>query len=234
MTRETDDASGRGLYDWWSRHPRALDAVYAMAFLGRESRFRRRSLETLALEPGERVLEVGCGRGNSFAGLREGVGEKGRVVGVDVSEGMTTAANRRIAAAGWGNVAAVCGDARRLPVGEEPFDAAYASMSMSAVPDPEDAVEAVHGALRPGGRFVVLDAQPFQHWPWRVLNPVVTPLAERATNWVSEVDVPAALRDEFDAVEVTTFDGGSIYVACARKEGSTTPPYFARSDDLAR
>jgi len=222
MSGETNGADGTApgrLYDWWSRHPRALDAVYAMAFLGRERRFRRRSLDGLSLKSGERVLEVGCGRGNSFEGLREAVGPEGRVLGVDVSEGMVAAANRRIAKAGWHNVAAVRGDARRLPVADGTFDAAYASMSTSAVPDPARAVETVHGALRPGGRFVVLDAQPFQDWPWRGLNPVITPLAERATNWVPDVDVPATLREAFGSVELATFDGGSIYVACARKRG---------------
>jgi len=216
MSGETE-ASGSGLYDWWSRHPRGLDVVYALAFLGREGTFRRRSLQRLGLTAGERVLEVGCGRGNSLAPLREGVGPTGRVVGFDVSEGMVEAARERIEQAGWANVSVLRGDARRPPVRESTFDAAYASMAMSAVPDPERAVEAVHEVLAPGGRFVVLDARPFQRWPWRVLNPVVTPVAERATNWVPEVDIPAALRARFGAVDVAAHDGGSIYVAHARK-----------------
>jgi demethylmenaquinone methyltransferase/2-methoxy-6-polyprenyl-1,4-benzoquinol methylase len=223
--RDVKESGGVGgtapgeLYDWWSRHPRALDAVYALAFLGREGRFRGRSLERLGLERGERVLEVGCGRGNSFHGLRDGVGADGRVVGVDVSAGMVAAATRRIAQRGWRNVAAVRGDARRPPVAEGAFDAAYASMSMSAVPDPERAVEAVYRALGPGGRFVVLDARPFQELPWRALNPVVTPVARRATSWVPEVDIVSALGRTFDDTDVATFDGGSIYVAWARKDG---------------
>lgn len=216
MTGETGRSGGE-VYDWWSRHPRVLDAVYALAFLGREGRFRGRSLDRLAPAAGERVLEVGCGRGNSFAAVREGVGPAGGVVGLDVSEGMVDAARERIEEAGWVNVSALRGDARRPPVRDGTFDAAYASMSMSAVPEPGRAVRAVHEALRPGGRFVVLDARPFQRWPWRALNPVVTPLAERATNWVPEVDVPAALRETFDTVDVETYDGGSIYVAHARK-----------------
>jgi demethylmenaquinone methyltransferase/2-methoxy-6-polyprenyl-1,4-benzoquinol methylase len=215
MTTEASD----DVYDWWSRHPRALDVLYAMAFLGREASFRRRATETLELSAGERVLEVGCGNGNSLTALRDGVGADGRVVGLDASAGMTTAADDRIGDAGWENVHVVQGDARRPPVPDETFDASYAAMSLSAVPDPEDAVAATRAALRPGGRFVVLDAQPFDRWPWRALNPAVVPTAEWATDWVPEVDLIAALGREFDSVEVSTFHGGSVFVARARKSG---------------
>jgi len=205
------------VYDWWSRHPRALDVLYAMAFLGREASFRRRATAALALTPGERVLEVGCGNGNSLAALRDGVGTDGTVLGVDASEGMTAAASDRVGDAGWRNVHVLQGDARRPPVPDETFDASYAAMSLSAVPDPEDAVAATRTALRPGGRFVVPDAQPFDRWPWRALNPLVVPTAEWATDWVPDVDLTAALGREFDSVDVSTFHGGSIFVARARK-----------------
>lgn len=73
---------------------------------------------------------------------------------------MTMAARSRIRTAGWRNVHAIHGDARQPSVADGTFDAAYAAMSLGAVPEPERALEAVKAALRPGGRLVVLDAQP--------------------------------------------------------------------------
>lgn len=213
----TKAPKGRKVYDWWSRHPRLLGGLYAGVFLGREASFRRRAIETLDPGAGEDVLEVGCGSGNSFESLRAGVGPGGSVVGLDVSEGMVRSARARIRDAGWTNVHVVLGDARRPPMPAERFDAAYATMSLSAVPDPERAIASTASVLRPGGRFVVLDARPFQRWPWRLANPVVVALAERATNWVPEVDLLAVLRREFESVEVASFTAGAIVIVHAKK-----------------
>jgi len=209
-----EDGTGMAdVYDWWSRHPRALDVVYAFAFMGRERGLRRRSFETLAPARGERVLEVGCGTGEALERLREAVGPSGTVVGVDASRGMVRAARDRVCEAGWGNVRVVRGDARRLPVPDEAFDAAYAAMSLSAVPEPAAAVAAARRSLRPGGRLVVLAARPFRGWPWQLINPVIVPVSRLLTDWVPEIDIPAALRREFEAVEVTGFNAGTIFVA---------------------
>jgi len=209
----TDGSVMSDVYGWWSRHPRALDALYAFAFMGRERGLRGRSLEALAPARGERVLEIGCGTGETLGTLREAVGSPGTVVGVDASRGMVRAARDRVREAGWGNVHVVRGDARRLPVPDGRFDAAYAAMSLSAVPDPAAAVAAARRSLRPGGRLVVLDARPFQGWPWRLANPVIVPVSRFLTDWVPEVDLPAALRREFETVGVTGFNAGTIFVA---------------------
>lgn len=218
MVTDADQTSGRRVYDWWSRHPRALAFLYAVAFLGREDSFRRRALEALELEPGDRVLELGCGNGNGLDAIRAQVGPDGAVLGLDVSTGMASAARTRIAAAGWTNVQVLRGDARRPPVCEGAVDAAYAAMALSAVSDPQRAIEATETALRPGGRFVVLDARPFDRFPLTLANSVVVPVAERLTNWVPEVDLLDALRGSFGTVEVTSFNAGSIVIACARKD----------------
>ena len=196
--------------------------MYGVVFFGREAAIRGRSLEALDVTSGDRVLEVGCGYGNSFPMLREGIGPTGRLVGLDVSRGMVRAARDRVRDHGWRNVEVVRADARRPPLRDGAFDAAYAAMSLSAVPDPAAAIEATRTALRPGGRLVVLDAQPFQRWPWRLLNGLVVPISERATNWVPDVDIGAVLRGEFEAVEVSTYNGGSVFVACARRADPET------------
>jgi ubiquinone/menaquinone biosynthesis C-methylase UbiE len=217
MAAGNNETSGGRVYDWWSRHPQVLKILYGVAFLGQEDTFRQQAIETLSLTSGECVLEVGCGTGNSFASLRDAADSSGTIVGLDISRGMVRSARDRILAATWQNVHVIRGDTRRSPLATETFDAAYASMSLSAVPHPQRAIDAVKAALRPGGRFVVLDAQPFQRWPWRLANPLVVPVAERITNWMPQTDLLATLRRTFETVDVETYNAGSLFVACARK-----------------
>lgn len=214
---ETRRRGETGVYDWWSRHPRLLDAFYTFVFFGREARIRRRAVEALDLTSGDRVLDLGSGTGTAFEPLRERVGSEGTVVGVDASTGMTRRAAERVRERGWTNVHVVRGDATRLPLSDRSFDAVHAAMSLSAMPDPVAAVAAAHDVLRPGGRLAVLDAQPFQHWPMKLLNPVLVPLFRATTNWVPEADLPAAIDCRFDDARVTEFTDGTLFVAAARR-----------------
>ena len=215
MTRS--DPVGRARrYDWWSRRPRALRWLYRIAFLGREGAFRRRSIEALDPAPGERILEIGCGRGVGFPPIREGITDTGRLVGLDASRGMVEAARDRVRDAGWDNVHVVRGDARRLPFVPGEFDAVYAAMSLSAVSDPRAAIEAAKAVLRRGGRLVLLDARPFEAPALRPLNLLAGPVARYATNWVPEVDLISAVSGSFDTTDVSRFNAGSIVVIRAR------------------
>ncbi len=170
-------------------------------------------MAALELEPGDRVLELGCGPGNSFARLRAAVGPDGTVVGVDYSRGMVERAAERVREADWENVHVVLGDATRPGVIDDAFDAAYASMSISAMPDPVTAVRAAAARLRPDGRFAVLDARPFQDRPWSWLNPLVVPVLKRLTDWDHETDVPGAIESTFETATTRDYNGGTIYVA---------------------
>ena len=207
------NAAEPDVYDRWSRNPWALRTLYGVVFLGRGRTFRRRSVAALDLSAGDRVLELGCGPGNSFERLRSAVGAEGCVVGVDYSRGMTRRARDRVAAAGWENVHVVRGDAATPGVAGGSFDAAYAAMSLSAMPDPEAAVEAAAASLRPGGRVAVLDARPFQRVPLSLLNPVAKPIFGWLTDWRPEVDVPGAIDAAFEGSTVRDHHFGSIYVA---------------------
>jgi demethylmenaquinone methyltransferase/2-methoxy-6-polyprenyl-1,4-benzoquinol methylase len=217
----TDHAVGRqaenDVYDWWSRHPRLLNAFYTFVFFGREASIRRRAVDALALAPGDRVLELGSGPGNGLDPIRDRVGDDGLVVGVDASRGMTRRAADRVRDHGWENVHVVRGDATRLGVRDEAFDAVYAAMSLSAMPEPLAGVAAAHDALRPGGRLVVLDAQPFQQLPFRLVNPVLVPLFERLTDWMPDVDLPAGIDERFAETTVETYTDGTLFVASATK-----------------
>lgn len=200
-------------YDWWSRNTWALRGLYGFVFLGRGRTFRRRSVAALDPEAGDSVLELGCGPGNSFERLRSAVGPDGRVVGVDYSRGMVQRAAERVAAAGWDNVHVIRADATRPGIASGSFDAVYAAMSLSAMPDPAAAVEVAAASLRPGGRFAALDARPFQRAPLSFVNPVTNPAFEWLTDWRPEIDVPEAIGSAFEVSTVDSYHFGSIYVA---------------------
>jgi demethylmenaquinone methyltransferase/2-methoxy-6-polyprenyl-1,4-benzoquinol methylase len=65
---------------------------------------RARTIERLMLRPGDRVLDVACGTGLSFPFLREAVGSRGEVVGIEISPEMMGLARQRVIEAGWRNV----------------------------------------------------------------------------------------------------------------------------------
>ena len=65
---------------------------------------RKSAVEHLALQKGDRVLDVGCGTGASFPYLVQAVGSSGEVVGVEISPDMARQARKRVESHGWGNV----------------------------------------------------------------------------------------------------------------------------------
>jgi ubiquinone/menaquinone biosynthesis C-methylase UbiE len=115
------------------------------------------ALRSLRLGEGEAVLDIGCGTGAGLVALREAVGARGRVVGVDYSPRMVARARAVVRDREWSNVEIIQGDATREPLGDGEFDAAIALTSFSAMPDVPAAVANAHRALRPGGRLFVFD-----------------------------------------------------------------------------
>jgi ubiquinone/menaquinone biosynthesis C-methylase UbiE len=118
---------------------------------------RRRHLvrEAVAVQPGEHVLDVGCGPGFYVKELLDQVGVGGSVTGVDVSRAMLAVAAKRVD--GHDNVAFYEAEATKLPVPDHAFDAAVSVQVLEYVPDVAAALAEIHRVLRPGGRIVIWD-----------------------------------------------------------------------------
>ncbi|WP_336325385.1 class I SAM-dependent methyltransferase [Halovenus sp. HT40] len=118
--------------------------------------WRERIVGMLSLSPGDTVVEMGCGTGANFPYLREAVGPKGTVVGVDLVEAMLAGARDRIDRRGWQNVHVVRGDATRPPI--EQADAIVSTFLIGMLQDPQTAVAEWIDHLTPGGRIAIMNA----------------------------------------------------------------------------
>jgi SAM-dependent methyltransferase len=105
--------------------------------------------------PGERVLDIGCGFGDTTLRLAELVGAEGSALGVDVSEPFIQTARSEAEEAGADNVSYRLADVQTLQLPPE-FDYAYSRMGIMFFANPVAALRNVRAALAPGGRFTAV------------------------------------------------------------------------------
>jgi SAM-dependent methyltransferase len=102
--------------------------------------------------PGDRVVDLGCGFGDTTQRLASLVGTEGEALGIDVAEPFIEAARAEADQAGVKNVRFVVGDVQATEF-EEGFDYAFSRMGIMFFANPVQALRNVCQALTPGGRF---------------------------------------------------------------------------------
>ena len=120
-----------------------------------------------AVVPGESVLEIGCGTGAATVPFAEVVGQRGRVVGVDISEPMLAGARQRLAASGLGNISLLEADAQVYRFEPNHFDLITSRFGIMFFADPVAAFSNLLPAARPGGRLCFACWGPLEengHW----------------------------------------------------------------------
>lgn len=181
---------------------------------------RRRAIELLDPQPGERLLIVGAGTGADLPFLPPDL----EVVAIDLTPAMVRRAEARAHALGR-DVSLQVMDAEALELPTASFDAAILHLIVAVVPDPDAMLAEVWRVLAPGGRIVVFDK--FQHddapisWFRRALN-VVT---EAAFSSIDRRLGPLLQRAGFTVVqrEASLF-GGLFQIAIARRSASASDP----------
>jgi 27-O-demethylrifamycin SV methyltransferase len=112
--------------------------------------------EMLAIKPGDRLLDIGCGVGEPA--IRLASAHEIDVVGVSISQRQVQRANERAAAAGLADrLSFQHGDAMDLPFPDESFDLVWALESLHHMPDRWHVISQAARILRPGGRMAIGD-----------------------------------------------------------------------------
>src|SRR6201994_109991 len=173
-------------YDRWA-------PVYDLVFGGVFGKGRKAAI-IATNSIGGRVLEVGVGTGISLPQYAPNL----RIFGTDISEAMLRKAQQRVTELGLANVEGLAVmDAEKLEFADNSFDVVMAQYVVTAVPNPEIALDEFARVLRPGGELVILTRvsadEGLRRFIEQGLQPVVRHLGfrtadfswSRYTNWLS-------------------------------------------------
>jgi len=172
---------------------------------------RRRAVAWLAPNPGDTVLDVGCGTGLSFELLQAAVGAVGRIIGIEQSPEMIDLARHRVAQHGWRNVTLLCS-----PVESARFAAKADGALLHFTHDilqSEDALANLVRHLKPGASVVASGLK----WapPWAApVNLFVYPAALHSVSSLAGLHRPwQKLEALIGAMELHNLLAGGVYVA---------------------
>ena len=129
--------------------------------------FGRAAIAKLGLTVGARVLDVGCGCGQTLLELAGLVGAGGHVMGVDVSEPMLARARERVA--GQPTIELCTANAQTHVFSPGDFDALFSRFGVMFFEDSRAAFANLRRALRPGGRVAFVCWQDLTKNPWAEL-----------------------------------------------------------------
>lgn len=134
-------------------------------------------LKAAGAQPGERVLDVGCGTGETTAALARAVGSTGLVLGVDISDTLIAAAR----AQNVSNADFEVGDAAVWPFAPQSFDLVFSRFGVMFFADPVAAFRNLRRAMKPSGRLVFLcwrtpAENPWGAVPMRAAQPHLPPM----------------------------------------------------------
>ena len=145
---------GRTIVRW----TRVYDLVANVLSLGHEDMLRQATVARAGVQPGQRILDIGCGTGSLTLAAARRTGPTGQVFGIDASPAMIEVAARKRAPAS-AQVSFRAGLIERLEFPDQSFDLVLSSLMMHHLPAglQQRGLLEIRRVLKPGGRVFIVD-----------------------------------------------------------------------------
>lgn len=156
---KTGDSGSTGSMQGWGK---TYDALVGLLSFGQEPKIRQATLDLAVIQPGERILEVGCGTGTLSLAARVKAGPQSQVFGIDIAPDMIETARRKAAKAGL-DVQFQVGRIEAVPFPDSQFDLVLSSLMLHHIHGnsaKQQGMKEVLRVLKPGGRLLIVDAAP--------------------------------------------------------------------------
>ncbi len=200
------------------------DFIRTIVFLGQTSVWYRQALVDLELQPGMKVLDVGCGTGESTRFLTNFYQDL-EVEGLDLSPGMLAVARQLDSVSNYFE-----GDVCNIERRDATYDLVITAFTFRNFPDKQTSLQEMLRVLRPGGRLLILDHFQPQHpilwqqiytfWMSKIVPQLVRPFIEDSTPYrylaqsiINQLKMPefTELINSFGATvtKTNTYGGGA-------------------------
>ncbi len=183
-------------------------------FRGQWRALRKRTIALAHVQPGDQVLDVGCGTGTLALEVARLVGNSGRVTGIDPS---TTQIARAHAKSARRHLPAEfqLGVIEQIPFPDETFDAVFSTLMMHHLPAPlkRQGLAEISRVLKPGGRLIIADftrKQDRQHWAAKIraggsrIEDLVALVSNAGFIQVETQEMPSAQHSAFPGASIVT------------------------------
>ncbi len=180
---------------------------------------RKKLINALDINQGNRILIIACGTGQSFELIEEKIGNKGEIIAVDYSAGMLNKAKKRIDKNEWSNIKLIEADAREINKKffqrnniQCNFDFVIGELAFSVIPEWKKVMKTSISLLNETGKIGLLD------WfrPEKDLLTKITNLLAEAETTRNTIDYAEHLTANFKIIKKYFFK--SIYVAVGNKK----------------
>lgn len=161
-----NDVVNSGMRNFWNNAGGRMWVDYQRIIETSMEPFSQKLMDVLNITEGERVLDIGCGCGDTTTKIAQRVGDNVDVVGVDISEIIIAAAKKNVAIKSLCNIRFECVDAQTHKFEDGYFNVIFSRLGVMFFEDPIAAFKNIKKSLVSGGRMAFICWQPVKKIEW--------------------------------------------------------------------